>query len=253
MPGNKNNEHTSKLPLIVKAVIFWVVMIGLWIWLYFRLAAGNSDMPTVILSTLIFAGDDRHKEICEIIGEIVGKLITGTGLCSLLYGGAVKAARGVKSIFTVKGFSIGSFLMGTGAASAAYIFCAGFVGIKGVMVAVCGALTALEMLSAERGIVYSCLSRISYKRTPDGKRSFSPGRYKGLLCGAVTGNAAAFILCVTTYNEKLALWLTMHIIQYLGIVIPVTVTVYLAPAAVLAAGIVINVIADIIQRPKKTA
>ena len=174
----------------IKALLFTAAISALWIWLGQLAEKGGTNIWTDILSVLTYAKGGTYGTTVNVIGEFFGKALVAGGLCSLLYGGIPKMAKGVKSIFTERGFNIGSFLLGLAAALACGKFFAGEqMGLDGIMVGICGAMCALESITQKTGFIFTLAASFSQRRQYNGKGLYFP-QYKSLL----TGGALGFLL-----------------------------------------------------------
>ena len=171
----------------IKALLFTAAISALWIWLWSLAENGETNVWTDILSVLTYAKGGTFGSTVNIIGEYFGKALVAGGLCSLLYGGIPRIGRGVKNIFTTKGFNAGSLMIGLAVAMACGKFFAGEqMGLDGIMVGISGAMCALQSISMKNGFFYNLASSFSRKKQYGGKTLHFP-QYKSLLAGGALG------------------------------------------------------------------
>ena len=171
----------------IKALLFTAAISALWIWLGHLAENGDTYIWTEILSVLTYAKGGTYGTTVNIIGEFFGKALVAGGLCTLLYGGIPKMAKGIKSIFTTKGFNIGSLLIGLSVAMACGKFFAGEqMGLDGIMVGISGAMCALESITQKNGFIFTLAASFSRRKQGSGKALHFP-QYKSLLAGGSLG------------------------------------------------------------------
>ena len=186
--GGLGNVLTGPFKMLtnIKALIFTVVISALWIWLRVFVDDVDDSTLTKILSILTYAKGGTFGNTINVIGEFLGKTLVAGGLCSLLYSGFPKIGRGIKDIFTRKGFNIGSFLIGMSVSMACVKFFAGEQGVDGIMVGICGAMIALQAVSQKSGFIYSIAAAFSRKKQNNSVSLHFP-QYKSLLVGGTLG------------------------------------------------------------------
>lgn len=171
----------------IKALLFTAAISALWIWLGSLAENGETNIWTDILSVLTYAKGGTYGTTVNVIGEFFGKALVAGGLCTLLYGGIPKIGKGLKSLFTTKGFNIGSLLIGLSVAMACGKFFAGEqMGYDGIMVGICGAMCALESISQKNGFIFTLAASFSRRTQGSGKTLHFP-QYKSLLAGGALG------------------------------------------------------------------
>ncbi len=178
----------------IKGLLLAAAISVLWIWLADIIRNGGSNTLTDILSVLTYAKGGTYGTTVNLIGEYFGKAIVAGGFCSLLYGGIPKIGRGLKAIFTTKGFNTGTFLIGLSVAMACGKFLAGEqMGLDGIMVGICGAMCSLEAIAQKNGFISNLAASFSRRKQGITKALYFP-QFKSLLAGGALGFLASSAL-----------------------------------------------------------
>jgi len=234
-----------KLFTKLKALLFTAAISALWIWLnHLRLLDGLDGISDV-LAKLTYSRGGTGGTVLEIIGGSLGKGIVGAALCSILYGGIGKIARGIKNIFTQPGFHLGAVILGFGIAAFTYQFTAGFAFEDGFMVGIAGAMLSLEALSMREGFLVNLAASFSAKKIKNGRTTgkvLLPGRYKGFLTGSAVGFVVWMILCVTDKMWDIAYVPWVFLYDAFSLDVPDGLTYYLIPAALILVGMILNAV-----------
>lgn len=158
-----------------KVLITSVIVGLLWVVLAYFDRSGKNNIATNAVSALTFAKGGTYGNLRQISGGICGKAITAAGLCSVVDGGLVSAARGIKGIFGKSRLNLGAVIMGLGLGVLLCLYFIGGKGIYGTAVGVSGMLLSL-------GII--------------GNGEAGKSRINGLFAGISVGFAAAAGLSV---------------------------------------------------------
>ena len=189
---------------VVAAIIFSVVMTGLWIAQLFLMKNDVDNIATKILGYLTFASAGLNRGVAGFVGGIIGRGVVASALCTVCCGGIAAIGRGVRNLFAggkqyreagQKG-SMLLFFVGAVVAMGLYIFFAGNLEIVGSVAAIAGILVALRSLGTRGGFLYKLLS-IFVKRDDNGQRVTNHAALRSLMAGLAAGYAFALLLVVT--------------------------------------------------------
>ncbi len=225
-----------------RALLFAAAICALWIWINHLGLAGEVEGATEFLSKLTYARGGTGGPVVEIIGGALGKGIVGAALCSILYGGILKAVRGIGNIFSEPGFNIGAAILGFGAAALAYQFTAGFAGEDGFMVGIAGAFMALQALSMRKGFLVNLAASFSARKVGKNGKELLPGRYKGFLTGAAAGFLVWMFFCVSEKTEELGEGFGDILYSSFDLDLPAGFLPYSIPLLLILIGLIVNAI-----------
>lgn len=126
-----------------KVLITSVLVSVLWIVLAYLDRSGRNNIVTRAASFLTFAKGGTYGNLRQISGGICGKILAAAGICSIVDGGLVSAARGIRGILGKSRIDPGAVVMGLGLGVLLCLYFIGGKGIYGTAVGISGIILSL--------------------------------------------------------------------------------------------------------------
>ena len=183
-----------------KALTFSAVLSFIWMILIFMKQLGIGGVFTNALSWITFAQGGLGDGALGILGGFFGKMVVASGLFALIDGGK-DIGEGMKKWFNCFNdiSNIGAVLTGEGLSLILYNFFVANAGFGDTMVAITGAILALQALGSQNGFIFG-MARSIMSRKLGNNRIPNVSKANAFVSGIGLGSALAIPLSLLPFG-----------------------------------------------------